>query len=408
MTPSAETAVERVAPHTLDEAVDVVCRAAREQRVLLPLGQGSKSSWTRTPRHVDLELTTRALAGVVAYEPGDGTITALAGTRWGDLSRIAAEQGHHLSPEVPNADDATVGGVIAAGQSGLDRLRYGPVRHHVLGMRVLLADGTVARTGGRLVKNVTGFDLHRLHTGAHGTLGLVVEVSLRLHARPDARAIAMGITATRAEAMGAARAALAAPREPWAVLVHDLSRDGDTRFFVTVLLAGRAEALEQEARAANSTFAGLPLVVGSPGTAEEKRVADVWNAHCAMEQAPGSSSWPALRATCLPSELERVWSSLADACAALSIPVRVLTHPGLATLDAFLRPPFDARGLLAIERALRAAGARVHWRGLDAALRTEIATRSGDEPLGAALMQRLKHKLDPHGLWAGGRLAGGL
>jgi len=408
VTPSAETAVERAAPRTVEEAVEIVRRAGHERRVVLPMGCGSKLGWTRAPRHVDVELSTRAMSGVVAYEPGDGTITALAGTRWGDLTRLTAEHGHHLSPEIPNADQATVGGVLAAGQSGMDRLCYGPVRHHVLGMRVLLADGTVARTGGRLVKNVTGFDLHRLHTGAHGTLGLVVEVSLRLHARPEARAVAMGITATRMEAMGAARAALSVPREPWAVLVHDLSRDGDTRFFVTVLLAGRAEALEQEARAANSTFAGLPLVVGSPGTAEETRVAKIWDAHGMMEHPPGSTSWPAVRATCLPSELERVWDSLDLACAALSIPVRVLMHPGIATLDAFLQPPFDARGLLAIERALRAAGARVHWRGLDAALRTEIATRSGDEPLGAALMQRLKRALDPTGLWAGGRLAGGL
>jgi glycolate oxidase FAD binding subunit len=394
------TAAEVVAPRSVEEAVDVVRAAARAGHVVLPRGCGSKSSWTRAPRRVDVELSTRELAGIVAYEPGDGTITALAGTRWGDLSRVAAEHGHHLSPEIPDADHATVGGVIAAGQSGLDRLRYGPVRHHVLGMRVLLADGTVARTGGRLVKNVTGFDVHRLHTGAHGTLGLVVEVSLRLHALPEARAFATAITATRAEALNAARAALSAPREPWAVLVHDLGRDGDARFFVTALLAGRAEALEQESRAASSTFAGSPLVVGSPGTPDATRVADLWAAHARMERAGGS--WPTLRATCRASELERVWGALADACATAGVQQRALAHPGTATLDAFLRPPFDAHAVRSIDRALRAAGARAHWRGLG-----DDAPR-GDEPAGIAVMRSLKRVLDPHGLWAGGRMPGGL
>jgi FAD/FMN-containing dehydrogenase len=111
-------------------------------------------------------------------------ITARAGTTLAGLRALTAAERHWLTPFVAREERTTLGGALSAGQSGLDRLRFGPLRHHVLGMRVALGDGTIVKSGGRLVKNVTGYDMHRLYTGAHGSLCIVLEASLRLFPAP--------------------------------------------------------------------------------------------------------------------------------------------------------------------------------------------------------------------------------
>jgi glycolate oxidase iron-sulfur subunit len=167
-----------------DEAqvVETIRLATRNRWRILPAGLGSKLGWSAAPARVDLVLSTRRLAGIVAYEPGDGTLTARAGTTMEALERATLESRNHLTPRVPAPSRATIGGVLAAGQSGVDRLRYGPARHHVLGMRAALADGSSTKSGGKLVKNVTGYDLHRLYCGSAGSLCVVLEVTLRLFA----------------------------------------------------------------------------------------------------------------------------------------------------------------------------------------------------------------------------------
>ena len=123
------------------------------------------------------------------------------------LAETVHAGGHHLTPDVPRPAESTLGGVVAAGQSGHDRVRYGPVRHHVLGVEVALADGSVVRSGGRLVKNVTGFDLHRLHCGAEGSLGILLGASMRLFPRPE-RTVLLASVPTDAQAASAASLAL--------------------------------------------------------------------------------------------------------------------------------------------------------------------------------------------------------
>jgi len=172
-------------PQDEAQACALLRLAARERWRVLPVGLGSKLGW-RARTAADFALTTRALAGIVEYEPAEGVITARAGTTLADLRARTSAERHWLTPFVARAEHATIGGAVSAGQSGLDRLRFGPLRHHVLGVRVALGDGTITKSGGRLVKNVTGYDMHRLYAGAHGSLCLVLEVSLRLFPGPRA------------------------------------------------------------------------------------------------------------------------------------------------------------------------------------------------------------------------------
>jgi len=368
-------------PDSLEAARAVVLEAARERVRVQAIGSGSKLDWLVPPEPAAVELRTRGLGGVVAYEPGDGTITARCGTLWSELVEVTARHGHHLSPEVSAPEHATLGGVIAAGQSGIDRLRHGPVRHQVLGLQVLLADGTLARSGGRLVKNVTGFDVHRLHTGAHGSLGVIVEASLRLYPAPEERAIATLACTDRGEALRSARHALEPPVGALAVMAFDgaLLEAGDG-VQLAILLAARAEVLPHQLRELGARQGGLEIASGDAARAR-------WSSYRDLERAPGR--WADLRVGCLPSRCGATWDLLVRAAQSAGARAQVLAHPGIATLDAWI----DGTGaaVLSVAADLRATGSQVHVRG---------ARASSTPPAGADVMRRLRSALDPVGLWA--------
>lgn len=124
-----------------------------------------------------------APAGVVHYEPDDLTIAVGGGTTFAELSATLAQHGQEC-PLDPRTGDATIGGVLACGLSGLRRLRLGPLRDHVLEVRFVTADGRLVKAGGPTVKNVTGYDLVRLLVGSLGTLGVLVQATLRCRPRP--------------------------------------------------------------------------------------------------------------------------------------------------------------------------------------------------------------------------------
>lgn len=396
-----------VAPQSIEEAAEIVRSAAREQRVIRVFGGDTKRKWTAPARRVDLELSTRRLSGIVAYEPGDGVITALAGTPWAEIEALVARHGHHVSPRIPGTLPATVGGVVAAGQSGLDRLRFGPVRDHVLGVRVVTADGTIAKSGGRLVKNVTGFDLHRLHTGAHGTLGMIAEVSLRLHAAPELHAVGLAELPTRAAALALARDVLLTSRAVWNVSISNwVSKGAPRRWRVHVHAAGLADVIESEVQAASKSSRTLRWMVARPGTRDALQVPLTLSASAMHECIEGS--WPTVRTTCAPSSVERVCEILETLVPASNNETPgIVVQPGLGRVDAWSRA-VDASVVTRISRDLIRVGAHVHWTGLDDELRARVDLHGGEEPAGIALMRRIRANLDPHGVFAGGRLAGGL
>lgn len=237
-------------PANDEEAVEAIRLAAKERWKLSPIGFGPELR-----PDVDFLLSTRRIAGVVAYEPGDGTLTARAGTTMSELDRVAREGGNHLTPRVAAPDRSTLGGVLAGGRSGIDRLRYGPARHHVLGMRVALADGSIAKSGGRLVKNVTGYDLHRLYCGSRGSLCVVLEASMRLFAGFEREALLTAPARDLEGALESARAADALGVRPLAIRAENVL-DPESRWRVHVLLAGRSDLVDWGRRTILSTLPG--------------------------------------------------------------------------------------------------------------------------------------------------------
>lgn len=170
-----------VAPETLSEVQEILLGAVADGISVGFVGSGS----TRPigARHTDILVSSQRIGGVVDYEPDDMTVVLRAGTNLAELEQLLSERS--LTAVLPEtASERTIGGVVATGASGYSRLRYGPTRDRVLGVTAVTGYGKVVNGGGRLVKNVTGYDLSRLLTGSFGALGFIGEVCVKLI--PDA------------------------------------------------------------------------------------------------------------------------------------------------------------------------------------------------------------------------------
>jgi glycolate oxidase FAD binding subunit len=157
------------------------------------VGGGTKLDWGAPGQPVDLELSTARLREAREHVPGEFVAVLEAGTPLAELEARLAEGGERLALDPPAGRDAaaTVGGVVATGDSGPLRHRYGAPRDLVLGVTVALSDGSLARAGGKVIKNVAGYDLAKLLAGSFGTLGVIVEVAVRLHPLPEATTTAL-------------------------------------------------------------------------------------------------------------------------------------------------------------------------------------------------------------------------
>jgi glycolate oxidase FAD binding subunit len=174
-------------PRTTEE-VSVITRYADENKLAIEIaGAGTKRGWGN-PVEAGILLETTRLVGVREHMWQDLTATVAVGTTWASLQQTLAVHGQRIAFDSLWPNVATVGGAIATNDSGVLRSRYGSLRDLIIGMTIVLADGTIAKTGGKVVKNVAGYDLHKLMTGAFGTLGVITEVTFRLH--PLAKAFA--------------------------------------------------------------------------------------------------------------------------------------------------------------------------------------------------------------------------
>ncbi|MEA2351020.1 MAG: glycolate oxidase binding subunit [Thermoleophilaceae bacterium] len=171
-----------VAPASYEEAAEALREAAAGGRRVRVRGAGTKLGWGAPAPDPDVELSTAKLDAVVEHNAGDLTAVVQAGVPLGRLREQLAAAGQMLSIDPPG--DGTVGGLFATGDSGPLRHRHSAPRDLALGMTVALSDGTLARSGGKVIKNVAGYDLPKLFTGSLGTLGAILEVAVRLHPLP--------------------------------------------------------------------------------------------------------------------------------------------------------------------------------------------------------------------------------
>ncbi|MDX2097953.1 MAG: FAD-binding oxidoreductase [Leptolyngbyaceae cyanobacterium bins.59] len=174
-----------VSPQNLQEMGQVIQWANRHHTSLLPCGQGSKLHWGGLVEGPSIALSTRYLSSLVDHAVGDMTVTVEAGMPFAQLQQTLAQTGQWLPLDPAYADRATIGGLIATASAGSLRQRYGGVRDLLIGVSFLRADGQLAKAGGRVVKNVAGYDLMKLLTGSYGTLGIITQATFRAYPLPD-------------------------------------------------------------------------------------------------------------------------------------------------------------------------------------------------------------------------------
>jgi glycolate oxidase FAD binding subunit len=205
MSPSAAPLM--LQPRTAED----VAEAIRGHKKILPIGAGTKPALAAPPSGT-VALSLRGIAGLVEYEPGEYTFTALAGTPLNEIEAELARHGQYLPFDPPFADlGATLGGTIAAGLSGPGRHRYGGMRDFILGVRFVTGLGEIVRGGGKVVKNAAGFDLPKLLVGSLGRLGAIIEATCKVFPRPRATATLLTDTGGLAAALTAVGRLAASP-----------------------------------------------------------------------------------------------------------------------------------------------------------------------------------------------------
>jgi glycolate oxidase FAD binding subunit len=266
-------------------------RAARAS--VTPVRIVGGGSWLRAgrPSHASERLELGALSGIVEYEPGDLTLTALAGTSLAEIERVTHAEGQWLPLDPPGVPSGTIGATVATASSGPLASAYGTPRDQVLGCELVSGTGDIVRAGGRVVKNVAGFDLVRLMTGAWGTLGALTEVTVRLRALPEIdRTLALDARAE--DAWGWLRASAFSPLAA-ELLTPAIARALGVGVGTTLLLriGGNAALI----RAAMESAATLGATREVDGT--------VWPALSASE--PGDAA--VVRLSALPSRIGALW-----------------------------------------------------------------------------------------------------
>lgn len=171
-------------PQTAEELAELVAIANRDRAPLLVVGNSSKIDWGGVVKGAKSIVSTQKLDRLIAHAIGDLTVTVEAGMPFAKLQDILATARQFLPLDPAYPDRATIGGIIATADTGSLRHRYGGVRDLLLGMSFVRADGKIAKAGGRVVKNVAGYDMMKLFTGSYGTLGILTEVTLRVYPLP--------------------------------------------------------------------------------------------------------------------------------------------------------------------------------------------------------------------------------
>jgi glycolate oxidase FAD binding subunit len=401
-----------VLPGTVDEVAAVVARAAEAAVPVIPWGGGTAASVGGPPARAGIVLGLGRLRSVVEHEPGDLTVTAQAGLTLSDLQAALRARGQWLSLDPPDAERATLGGVLATNASGPRRQLYGTARDLLIGATVVTADGSIVRGGGRVVKNVAGYDLPKLFIGSYGTLGVIVEATLKLRPVPDdERLVAIRFDRLK-DAGSAVRALLGSDLIPNAIDLLDASAaaalgiDGAPAVLV-VGFDGLGEQVDWQ-------VAQLASVVGPGGGERVTPLAPAaWSTLPRAAHALGAPA-AVMTLSVLPSLVADLMEQGASSARQRGLASAWSAHAGVGLVTAAVRAEGDRQdpGTLAAvlaewRSAARAGGGHASLALAPLAVKTVLPVWDDAGPAGR-IMQRIKAELDPHNVLNPGRFVAGI
>ncbi len=280
-----------VFPGSIDEVCDIMKLASSEGWTVIPAGAAMWLDAGNPLKRVNIVVSTRRLNRIIEHEPADLVAVAQAGVTLGDLNAALSEKGQWLPIDPPDERDkssATIGGIVATGLAGAQQYGYGPPRRHVIGMRVVMADGSLIKAGGRVVKNVAGYDLCKLFTGSYGTLGIIVEVNFKLRPLP-AETITVIAHGSRDDLLASAQQIIAAPLFPVAVelLSPALARannwSDNNDHILLVRFAGSESAVTQQGNGAKELLGAKQTL-----TATQPNDSEIWRSLATVPLHPAN------------------------------------------------------------------------------------------------------------------------
>jgi glycolate oxidase FAD binding subunit len=403
-------------PESIEEVSAVLAVAGQHRAAVVPWGAGTAMAVGNLPRAYDVALVTSRLNRILEYEPADLTLTVQTGIAMGELASELKRNNQLLPLDAP--PDATLGGVLATGSFGPWRHAYGPARDWVLGVRIVHADGRVTKAGGRVVKNVAGYDMTKLYLGSLGTLGVTVEASLKVTPLPAVQETWAAVCPSSLPAVRlAVDAASRGLRLGRLTVAGPLGSEGP--FSTGEKLGGRgyavlAQALGTQA-AVDRSLRELDTLAGDHGLAAGARLGsavEAWDGLRALA-APVLADDVLLIRGVLPSSRILPWlERIAGLAAKTGLTPALAAHIGAGCVFSRWHGPGlgdeRGRGLLAAlaESAAGLGGATV-VEGCAVELKHHVDVWG--RPRGDfALMRRLKEQFDPHGTLNPGRFLGRL
>ena len=381
-----------VEPGSAEELAKILRLANAAGLAVVPRGGSTKMAWGNRPSGADLILSIARLDRVLEHAWGDMTATVQAGCTVANLQRILSEHGQRLALDTLWSERATIGGMLATNDSGSLRVRFGSLRDLIIGVTLVLADGTIAKSGGKVVKNVAGYDLPKLATGALGTLGVISEAIFRLH--PLARETrTVSLTGTLAEVN---KLLLDIQHSQLAFTGLQLRAQSEASPQLDVRFEGTAAGIEAQSRQLMKLASGQMETSG-----------DVWNARQKLWSGGGAALIG--KFSVLPSQLSEFCALVERACAAERMRWQVVGQGvgvGVVRLEAPSEQALPA-ALTSLCQETEGLG------GTFVVLDAPASVKARMEVWGAAgdaqpLMLRVKQQLDPEGILNPGRFVGGI